>query len=186
MKNILTGSVAAALLLFIWSMLSWTMLDWHKESFLSFKDEKAVSTVIRANAPESGVYILPNIHRENKEVADIDAGVAEESSSLMETGPLVFGTVYLSGMGSMFPYMMLSLMINFLSAFLVACLLSTTGDLRYFGKVGFVMIFALAASVACHLPYWNWWHFPMSYTAIAFADMLIGWYFAALALAWFV
>ena len=50
-------------------------------------------------------------------------------------------------------------------------------------KLGFVILFALAAGVICHLPFWNWWGFNVRFTLLSLADLLIGWFLAGLVIA---
>jgi hypothetical protein len=71
----------------------------------------------------------------------------------------------------------------FIVAIFVAWMLLKTKGLSYAGRVSFVVIFALAASIVTDIPYWNWFGFDLQYTLVTVADLLIGWFFAGLVLA---
>ena len=62
-------------------------------------------------------------------------------------------------------------------------LLCKTTGLSYFGRVGFVVVFALAAGFVTHVPYWNWFYFNSQFTLVQITDLLVGWFLAGLAMA---
>src|SRR5207247_11435356 len=71
---------------------------------------------------------------------------------------------------------------SIVSSFLATSLLMNTTLPGYWPRVGFLVVLALTAVVICHVPDWNWWGFSAGYTAVAFADLLIGWTLAGLAI----
>lgn len=165
LKTSLIGGVLGGIILFVWSAVSWMVLPWHMMTLHSFKDEVAVVQTIQTNAPQSGMYMLP----------------LQETSQVK--GPLVFASVYTQGMpSSMTSSLIISFITQIIVAFLVSWLLTKiTGG--YLSRLGVVMLFALAASIQTDIAYWNWFHFDTMYTAVAIADMLIGWFLAGLLLA---
>jgi len=69
---------------------------------------------------------------------------------------------------------------------ITAFLLLRTQNLGYSGRVCFVFLLGLACAISANIPYWNWWHFSTSYTAVTMAESLIGSLLSALVLAYFV
>jgi len=63
-KKLLLGTVLGGLIVFAWGAISWMVLPWHAATLQAFTNEAAVSKVIQANAPQPGVYFLPNPHRQ--------------------------------------------------------------------------------------------------------------------------
>jgi hypothetical protein len=53
----------------------------------------------------------------------------------------------------------------------------------YWHRVGFLVVVAVTAGVICHVSDWNWWGFSAGYTAVAFADLIIGWTLAGMVIA---
>ena len=45
--------------LFIWSIISWTVLPWHNATSHQFINEMQVSQVLKDNAHQKGIYFLP-------------------------------------------------------------------------------------------------------------------------------
>jgi len=84
-----------------------------------------------------------------------------------------------SGSGAALP---IQLVTTIVSALLATWLLTNSTLPGYWPRVGFLVVVALTAGVICHVPDWNWWGFSTEYTAVAFADLLIGWTLAGLAI----
>lgn len=172
MSSCIKAGILGGIVLFIWSAISWMVLPWHMTTMHNFKDQTAVSQIIQANAEQSGIYFSPSYK------------TPQEGDAKSE--PMVFAAVHLPGMQpSMVEPMTISFLSQLVSAFLVVWLLSKTRGLSYSNRVGFILVFALAAGVVTDVPYWNWFKFDAQYTLVAMADLLIGWFFAGLVIAKF-
>lgn len=165
-KSLLKGALLGGLVVFLWSAISWMLLPWHGKTMNGFKDEAKVAEVILANTDKSGVYFMP-----------------AKDESQMAKGPIVFGAVRREGMTGMTVPMIISFGIDILGAGLITWLLLQTSGRSLMGKVGFVVIFALAAGIVCLLPEWNWWGYSLGYTAVAVIDLIVGWFLAGLVIA---
>jgi hypothetical protein len=183
-KALIKGGVLGGLVVFIWGAISWMVLPWHLATLYKFKDEQAVTEILTANAPASGVFVLPNAHRHEPGMSEEEMAAAEEAGlERMMKGPFVFASVRLGSGQSMGTLMLNSLLIQILGALLVTWLVMKTGSLGYVSRVIFVTVFAVAAGVITHLPYWNWWDFSTGFTVVALADLVIGWFLAGLVIA---
>ncbi|OAI49752.1 hypothetical protein AYO45_02110 [Gammaproteobacteria bacterium SCGC AG-212-F23] len=170
MTTYLKAGILGGLVLFFWGYVSWMYLPWHSMTLHRFTDEKAVSQVIQANAPHSGVYLSP--------MSAISA-----TTQSAQPQPMLFVSAHLQGMSSMVQAMMVSILIQFFSAILVAWMLCRT-KLSYLGRLGFVEVFALTVGIVAYLPGWNWFKIDTLYTLVNMADLLVGWFLAGLLLAW--
>lgn len=169
MGRYIKAGIVGGIVIFIWSMVSWMVLPWHMATVHSFKDEKAVTQMLEANALKPGIYYSP----------------AWNSTQTVnpESVPTVFAAIQFNGKTSMTTPMIISLLTQIVAAIFVAWLLGRTRGLNYFSRVSFVVIFALAAGIVSEVPYWNWFGFDVQYILVAIADLLIGWFFAGLVLA---
>lgn len=166
LKAWLKGGLLAGVIIFIWSAISWTVLPWHMMTLHSFKNEAAVAHAITANAPHSGVYMMPM-----------------QETVPYTNQPMIFASVHLEGVTPMHRAIIFQLLIQFVSAFIVTWLLMQAANLTYWRKVGFVVVFALGAAIIGNLPYWNWFSFDTAYTLVEVGDIVIGWFLAGLVLA---
>lgn len=167
MSRIFLSGILAGIVMFIWSAISWTLLPWHHWTINQFKNAAEVGKTIQANAPTSGIYLLHT----------------EETANQPSSSPFIFASVAPDQMSSMVPYLLGGLLIQILAALLISILVSLTQGLSYSKKVGFVVLFGLAAFVATELPYWNWFHFSTSYTLITLIDFLIECFLGGLVIA---
>ncbi len=177
LRALLIGGIGGGLLVFAVGAFSWMASPWKDHDLRKFGDEAAVGAVIQANVAGPGIHYLPHW-------AGDPQPSPEEMKARMEKGPLVFASVQLRGnpeMGSMYAG---GLFIQIVAAVLVSWMVMRAGIGSYAGRVGFVLVFALAAAVVGVLPAWNWWGFSDRYTLILFGEMLGGWLLAGLVIAW--
>src|SRR5213594_3120152 len=190
LKSLSLGGLIGGLVLFAWGVVSWMLLPWHLATLEKFKDENKVAQTLTANATKSGVYLLPNIHKHEPGMPEAKAKKAEakgkkaeaEGMKRMIQGPFMFAAVNLQGTSGSGAALPIQLVTSIVSAFLATWLLMNTTLPGYWPRVGFLVVLALTAGVICHVPDWNWWGFSAGYTAVAFADLLIGWTLAGLAI----
>lgn len=171
-SNCIKSGIVGGIILFIWSAISWMALPWHMDTLHGFTDETAVVQTITSNASQSGIYVLP--------FKQMDVQQGQETQQT----PQVFASINLQGMGSsMAKPMGIGLIGQIIAAMLVAWLLSKTSGLGYFGKLGFIFIFAVTVAIIADVPNWNWFAFDTHYTLVMMADTLIGWVLAGLVMA---
>jgi len=178
MKTLLKGGILGGLVLFAWGAISWMYIPWHLKVFNDFENEAAVTKVITAQAPKSGVYMLPGVAERHKK--------DDAASMTADTGmkaPLVMATVRLENSLPIKRLMINELIIQILAAFLVTALMARVKGVGYMGRVAYVTLFGLAAGIVSYLPLWNWFGFSLAYTAVAIADLVVGWYFAGFVIA---
>jgi hypothetical protein len=184
MKSLALGGLLGGLVLFAWGAFSYMVLPWHAMTLNKFKDEGAVARALTANAGDSGMYLLPNPHRQDPGLPESQRKAAEEGDmKRMMEGPFMFASVSLPGTREMGPALLFNVIGNIVSATLVTWLLLQTVPVPYWRRVGFVVVLALATSVIAHYPSWIWWRFSESFTLVEFADLLIGWSLAGLVIA---
>jgi hypothetical protein len=162
------------------------VLPWHAAVVNTFTDETAMAQALTANAPLSGMYILPNPHKHEPGMTEAQRQAAEDDGmKRMMSGPFLFASVALHGARDMGRAMFLNVLGNIISAELVMWLLLQTASLTYWGRVGFVVVLALAITMIAYFPYWIWWSFAASFTLVEFVDHLIGWFLVGLVIAKF-
>ena len=180
-KKLIKSALIGGITVFIWSMLSWMIFPWHAQAYYQFTDEAEVAKVIKENALESGVYILPNTSHYSNNTPTKEIRKAEE---ILKTGPFVFASIKLGGMQKMgITTLMISLCSYILAAAVISWMLLQTQGLRFLEKAFFVTMIGLLAAILGILPAWNWWHFSTAYTLITCLDLVIGWALAGLLMA---
>ena len=186
MKQLLLGSLAGALVLFIWGFLAWAVLPLHKGSFRPMPNEDAVMSALRSNISSGGAYYFPGMPEETASTP------AEQRKANMEAyvnkhkaGPV--GVIFFHPGGSdpmMAGRFFGGFVISLFAAFVAAWFLSrsTAAGSRYIERVAFCGMLGVFISFATHIPAMNWMYFPGDYTTAMVVDVLIGWLLAGLAI----
>ncbi len=178
MRKLILGALLGGIVLFAWGTISWMLIPWHEPYLQAFNDEAAVAEVLKANARNPGLYMMPSDH---------GAPTTEESwaegARRMAEGPFIFGVVRTTHQDWNFGRLLLgSFLTQTIGAFIITALLLTTRIPRYFGRVLFVATLGGLVGVLGHLPSYNWWEFPAGWTLINIMDLVIGWALGGLVL----
>jgi len=178
MQKLVKCAIVGGLVLFLWGMVSWAILPWHKMHMHKFQDEGRVARVISDNAPESGIYVLPNMMHLEK-----DSQAMMEAQDNMRQGPFIFASVCLNGKDpDMAIPLVKGLIIKIVAAFLVTWLLLQT-KMKYNRRVGFVTMVGVVIALMGTLPYWIWFGFPVGFTIACIFEIVFGWFLAGLVIA---
>ena len=181
-KRILKCGLIGGLIVFVWGMLSWIVIPWHNSVLQQFKDEKEVYAVIKDNALESGIYIMPNMYcsRSGMSQSDHHKQIADQKQ-MLQKGPVMFASVSVGkdlGMG--IKPLVVALLIQMVGAGIITWMVLQTKLTTFKKQVGFITIAGVLVGVLGVLPYWNSWGFPCGYTLLTLADLVVGWFLAGL------
>lgn len=177
MRNIL-ASIVGAVIVMAWSTASWMFLPWHNMDMKGFKENGEVITeAIKREAPESGLYVLPNMSSDMHQSTEKQVEWAKKAKE----GPYVFMSVKAEGMPwdmhlSMVGQFIIVLIVAFGAAWLVSKS-AVSGVLRRATFIATVVTLGVVLTELCH---WNWWGFPIRSAGINIADTLIGWFLAGM------
>ena len=143
-----------------------------------FKNESRVAEVIRDNAPESGIYVLPYFK-------DGHASESRQKEAMMmrDNGPVMFASILSNGLGKdRFKPIIIAYVIQVIGAALIAWMLSKTKGMVFWHKVRFVTLIGLLVGILGILPLWNWAGFPAAYVIVDIINLVIAWFLAGMAI----
>lgn len=171
-RSFVLSSLIGALIAFCWGFLSWVVIPWHMNNIHRFQNAQQVSQAFLDNAPENGIYFL---HPMECVVANPDNPSQCQS---------VFASVKKMHMAdNQYIHIFYSFLTQLLAAIFITWLLINAKATKFWDRVTFVTIVGLISGILAFLPAWNWWGFPVSYTAIGILDLVIAWFLAGLAMA---
>lgn len=186
-KQLVLGTVLGAIILFVWNFLAWTFIPWPGEPLRSFTNDEAIVAAIKANAPRSGNYLLPNeVKRSPGMTEEQFQKATQDSMNRMMQGPMVFAAVRLEPFGSFGRALVIKFLTLLIAALLATFLLLQTTGLSYLKRVLFLTIPAAVIFLGANADEWNWWGFSNAYAAMQLSVHLIGWFMAGLVMALFV
>ncbi len=186
--KLIIASLLAALVSFVWGYVSWMVLGWHEAGWHDFKDEAAVSQVIKDNASSGrGIYMLPFM----QEPLEIDS--PEEQKVKMEAhekaheeGPYVYAIVRPGKTELNMPQ---NLIRSFLRSLIVALLLGglmTQLTMTYPGRLAFAAAIGAIIGLGAEAQMWIWFELPTRELIVSMADHFIEWTLAGSVLALFL
>ena len=149
MIRVITAIFIGAIISFAWGFISWMVIGWHTPS--SFTDPAAVAEVIKENAPDHGVYMLP-AHEDAKEQADA-----------ITNGPFLYATIRpdtLDKPWSMSNSLFFSFANNLLCSLMIAICVLRIRATRFISRASVGAILGVFAAISMALPRWNWFETP--------------------------
>lgn len=181
MKNCILATFVGAIIVFIWTSVSWMVLPWHNWDMKSFKDDgKHITEALKKEASESGIYVIPNLKQEDHQ----DSKGQEAWMEKAHQGPFAYMSVRTQGTHW---DMNVSLAVQFLMqlfvASLVVSIISKMPTLTVLGKAFTISLIVTTGTLISNISCWNWWGFPVTTTLVNIADVAIGWFLAGIFIA---
>jgi hypothetical protein len=180
MRQIIAG-IVGAIIVFVWTGLSWMVFPWHNWDIKAFKDEgKVISETLKSQSSGHGIYMIPYCDPKDAK----DEQKKKEWQEKAKQGPFAYMIVKPDGikwdmktaLGVQFG---ITLLVSIMAAFLLG--LSRTTSLL--GRAWYLTFVVTTGAVLTQLSNWNWWGVPTTATLVNIADVIIAWYFAGLIMA---
>lgn len=174
-KPLPLGTLLGGVILFLWGFVYHGVLPFANQTLHPFANEDQLTALVVAGAPRSGTYALPNAPP--GATADQIKAVKERAArgpmmlAAVRVGPIDFGRLLAVQFG-----------INLLTAFLATWLVLVARPVTLGGRVGFLVIVALAGWAARSLPSWNWYSFGTDHTIAELIDVVAGFALAGFAI----
>jgi hypothetical protein len=163
MKKLITG-VVAGVIVFAWNMFSWMVLPWHQGTFQEFQNPVSTAQVLQQNAPTSGIYFYPPWDTKPED---------------MKGKPHILTTIAHEEK-QMAVCMALGLLIQVLAGLVLTCLVCKANVSTLKDRLKIVCKTVTFAFIVGMLPNWLWWSFPIQFTLMGLADLVIAWTVAGL------
>ena len=179
-KRVILGGLLGGVALFFWGAVAHMLTPLGATGFsrLPVDREDALRASMKAAVTADGMYLYPGADM-NKPMTTSEEAVWTAKLKDGPSGLLLIRT------GAVEPGMSRQLMTEFgtnvVSAVLAGLLLAAT-RLRFAGRVGFVTLLGLFATLTVNVPYWNWYGFRTDFTAAALIEHVVGWLIVGLVL----
>ncbi len=176
MVRIIIATILGAVVLFFWGFIAWTVLPLHKTSGWALTDDGPVSEALKQTALEDGVYYLPGMNIDPSDTTEEGQAAMEAWVERHKAGPTGFIVYHANGREPMDPMVFLKgFVINLVSVFFAAVLLSWARLDRFGKRVLFVLMLGLMMGAYVDLSYWNYFYFPVDFTAAMIIDKIVAW-----------
>lgn len=189
MKKLFIGSLVGAIVLFIWSFLSWAILPIHLRTYKYTPAQDSIMKYLNnGNLPESGVYLMPMA--DNRNASNFDEKYQEESQQVMKeyVGSPMIAVSYLKEGYVMNGFtIMRGFLFNFLAVLALCIMLSPALSLRssFFGRWWLILVAGLFVNACVPLVQYNWMAVPYNFTIDMVLDNFLNWGVTGLWLAYY-
>lgn len=172
MKRILLAGVLAGLAMYVWSSIAHIALPLGAVGLQQIPNEQAVLTSMSGNLNQSGLYFFPFMSPGTTMQQQVEKLKTTPSGLLMYRPAGAPGMT----MGMLGTELLTEIIVSILAVWL----LSKTRIASFGGRVAFVSVVGLTAAIMTNVQYWNWYGFPLSYTASSIFTQLVGFIVAGL------
>ena len=192
MKKFIIGSFVSAVILFVWSSLSWTVLPIHTCSFHYTPKQDSIMKVLNGSGMESGEYMLPTVdNRPGHPVGMMNENYRKEVEELRKSseGKSFAMLIYNKEGAHMDPMQFVrGFLIDLLSAMFVVILLAMSKDklTTFFMRWWAVLLIGFVVVFNSYLLEWNWLMFPWHFIKGEIIDTVVEWGLIGLWLAWYI
>jgi hypothetical protein len=183
MGRIIFGGLLAGVVVFFWGFVSHMLLPVGEMGILNIPNEESVLGAMRNSIQRPGFYLFPYMDPKDTSEASHKALLEKQKK-----GPVGVMVVHPEGTGGAEPVspqrLGTELATNVLCAMLAALLLAQARPtLGYLGRVAFVTMLGIFGFVMVHVPFWNWYGFPLDFSAGQGIGHVVGWLLAGIVLA---
>jgi len=162
-KRVFLAGVLGAVAMFLWSGLAHMALPLGEAGVQQIDKEDALLSTLQSTVSSHGLYMFP------KMVPGTDEAQYQKKIASGPSGLLIY---FPSRDWSFGKSLALEFVTELLQALIAAYLLSLTTLSAFGGRFGFYVILGLLAAIATNISYWNWYGFPVTYTA---SYIFMGW-----------
>jgi hypothetical protein len=181
--KIFLAGVLGAVAMFVWTAIAHMALPLGEAGVQNTMDDETLLTALKANVKDKdGLYTYPSMG------LGPDATHAQMSEAMktfpakLEKNPSGFFLYHPAGSRpmNMGKFLTIEFVTELCEALLAVWLLAQTGIVTFGGRLGFVTAAGIMAAIATNVSYWNWWGFPMVYTASYMFIQIVGFFLVGL------
>ncbi|HWY46385.1 MAG TPA: hypothetical protein VNX70_03320 [Bryobacteraceae bacterium] len=178
-KRVVLAGLLGGVAMFMWMSLAHVVLPLGEVGVQEIQNEPAVLTAMQAALGEkSGLFVFPSTgagpnatsQEKNAAMQHYDEKLAANPSGLLVYHPP--GETGLTARR-----LVTEFLTELLEAFLVVFLLAQTHISSFGGRLAFVTVAGVVASLGTNISYWNWYGFPTNYTAVYILTQIMGFMF---------
>lgn len=175
------AAIVGAVVVFVWTAVSWMVFPWHNWDMKTFKDNgQVISAALKSESVGDGLYMIPYCDPKDAK----DEAKQKEWQQKAKQGPFAYMVVKPDGMKwEMKEALAIQFGICLIVALMASFLLGLSKATSLIGRAWFVTFVVTCGAVLVQLSNWTWWGFPTTATLVNIADVVIAWYLAGLFMA---
>ena len=187
-KRIIIAGILGSLAMFVWSSIAHTVLPLGEAGISEIPNEGPVLSAMQSSIGQShGIYLFPGVGLGPDATHSQKSAAMDQYEKKLAVNPSGLLIYHPAGRIPSMPAMLTTeFLTELVQVFIVVFLLSMSTVNGFAGRLGFVTIAGVMASIATNIPYWNWYGFPILYTASYMTIEIVGYVCAGAAIAWWM
>ncbi len=181
--RILIAGLIGGIVMFVWGAVAHMALPIGEMGMKTATEQEAALTAIRTSGQGEGIYMLPGMSPEQWQDEATRAAFVDKYKS----SPYAFVVYRPEGnpaLQSMAPNLVKQLLTVVLAGLVAAWILALASG--FWRRVLIAGALGLFAWLTISVPYWNWYLFPLEFTAASLFEQVAGWLLAGVAMAWWL
>ncbi len=181
--RVLIAGIAGGIAMYIWTSIAHLALPLSTAGIQEItNNEPALLAQMQNNlGGRSGMYLFPSSGWKSGDSSEQKAAAMKAYTAKLAINPSGLLIYHPPGGKALTPGQLITEFITeLIEAVLAIFLLAQTRLTRYWGRVCFVTVTGVLASLVTNISYWNWYGFPGSYTAGYITIQIIGFFVAGL------
>lgn len=183
MRIVIAGLIGG-LVMFVWGVVAHMVLPLGEIGMrLPVAENVVLADLPQALGDQPGVFLLPSM--DPAKMGDAEATKAYSAKSLASPYAFVVYQPKGTDLMAMGPQIGVQWASDTLSALALAFVLGLAG-LSFGRRLALAAVVAVFSWASVLVPYWNWYRFPLDFTAAALIEQVVGWLLAGAAIAWWI
>lgn len=176
-RKFLTAAFAGGIALFVWGVVTWTLIPLTSGVFRTLPNEDRVAADLKERGLAAGVYVFPGLPDLGGLTPEQRQEAERARDEKLRRGPV--GVLVFDPQGTspnrMFWPIARGLAFALAAAAFSAWALARVGPLPYLGRAGFVLALGLFAWALGPGTQWAWFNYPSDYLLATLAEGVGGW-----------
>ena len=181
--RILLAGILGAIAMFAWTAVSHMALPLGEAGIQNTMDDEALLAALKTTVKDKeGLYTYPSMGLGPDATHAQQSEAMEKLPAMLEKNPSGFFLYHPAGSRpmNMGKFLTIEFITELCEALLAVWLLAQTRIVSFAGRLGFVTVAGILASLATNVSYWNWWGFPTTYTASYMFIQVVGFFLVGL------
>jgi len=175
-KRVLLAGLLGGIAMFIWSSVAHMALPLGEAGIKEIPSEPAVLKVMHESiGGVSGFYFFPGLGLRPDATKEEKQAATQQYDQKLATYPSGILIYHPPGTPFIMPQKLATEFVTeLIESLLVVILLAQTRLASFASRLGFVIGAGVLAAIATNIPYWNWYGFPVTYTAGYMTTQIVG------------
>ncbi len=175
-KRVLLAGVLGGIAMYAWTAIAHMVLPLGEAGIKEIPNEPAVLAALRASLGDaSGLYLFPGTGLGPDATSQQKQAAMQQYSQKLAANPSGIVMYNPPGMQALAPRQFIAEFVKeLIEALLAAILLAQTRLASFTWRLGFVVGLGVLVAIGTNVSYWNWYGFPLTYTAAYMTTEIVG------------